>query len=82
MSGLSVVTLCVMVDCYNRGGKCDQKRHAESALKGLLSALVDGARSALGVAAATAAAGIIVGVVTKTGLGLKMANGLLEYSWW
>ncbi|MED5075268.1 TRAP transporter large permease subunit, partial [Anoxybacillus geothermalis] len=32
------------------------------------------------VAAATAAAGIIVGVVTKTGLGLKMANGLIDLS--
>ena len=46
----------------------------------VLDALVDGARTALGVAAATAAAGIIVGVVTKTGLGLKLANGLLDLS--
>lgn len=45
-----------------------------------IEALVDGARTALGVAAATAAAGIIVGVVVKTGLGLKMANGLLDLS--
>jgi TRAP transporter 4TM/12TM fusion protein len=48
--------------------------------KGMIEALVDGARSALGVAEATAAAGIIVGVVTKTGLGLKMANGLLDFA--
>lgn len=46
----------------------------------LIDALVDGARTALGVAAATASAGIIVGVVTLTGLGLKMANGLIELS--
>lgn len=46
--------------------------------KQMIEALVDGARTALGVAAATAAAGIIVGVVTKTGLGLKLANGLLD----
>lgn len=44
----------------------------------MIHALVDGARTALGVASATAAAGIIVGVVTKTGLGLKLANGLLD----
>lgn len=44
----------------------------------IIEALVDGARTALGVAAATACAGIIVGVVTKTGLGLKLANGLLD----
>lgn len=44
----------------------------------LIDALIDGARTALGVAAATAAAGIIVGVVTLTGLGLKLANGLVD----
>lgn len=41
-------------------------------------ALTNGARTALGVAAATACAGIIVGVVTKTGLGLKMGNSLVS----
>ncbi|WP_421383064.1 TRAP transporter permease [Bacillus salacetis] len=46
--------------------------------KDAVDALVDGARTALSVAAATAAAGIIVGVVTKTGLGLTMANGLVD----
>lgn len=46
--------------------------------KDILNALVDGARTALSVAAATACAGIIVGVVTKTGLGLKMANTLVS----
>lgn len=46
-------------------------------LSKLLTALTEGARTALGVAAATACAGIIVGVVTKTGLGLKLGNGLV-----
>ncbi len=41
-------------------------------------ALQSGARTALGVAAATACAGIIVGVVTKTGLGLKLGNSLVS----
>jgi TRAP transporter 4TM/12TM fusion protein len=45
-----------------------------------IEALADGARTALGVAAATAAAGMIVGVVTVTGVGLKLANGLLDLS--
>jgi TRAP transporter 4TM/12TM fusion protein len=54
------------------------KKKTRMGFRDLLDALVDGARSALGVAAATAAAGIIVGVVTKTGLGLKLANGLLD----
>lgn len=44
----------------------------------LIEALTSGARTALGVAAATACAGIIVGVVTKTGLGLKMGNSLVS----
>jgi TRAP transporter 4TM/12TM fusion protein len=48
--------------------------------KEMIEALIDGARTALAVAAATAAAGIIVGVVTKTGLGLALANGLLGLS--
>lgn len=46
--------------------------------RSLITALTSGARTALGVAAATACAGIIVGVVTKTGLGLKMGNGLVS----
>jgi TRAP transporter 4TM/12TM fusion protein len=54
------------------------KKKTRMGIRDILDALADGARAALGVAAATAAAGIIVGVVTKTGLGLKLANGLLE----
>jgi TRAP transporter 4TM/12TM fusion protein len=44
----------------------------------IIDALVEGARTALGVVAATACAGIIVGVVVKTGLGLSLANSLVE----
>lgn len=47
-------------------------------VKDAVIALAEGAKSALSVAAATACAGIIVGVVTKTGLGLKLANGLVD----
>jgi TRAP transporter 4TM/12TM fusion protein len=46
-------------------------------LKVFLEALEMGAKSALGVAIACACAGIIVGTVTLTGLGLKMGNGLV-----
>ncbi|MEK8196301.1 MULTISPECIES: TRAP transporter permease [Lysinibacillus] len=45
--------------------------------KDVIEALVEGARTALGVVAATACAGIIVGVVVKTGLGLSLANSLV-----
>lgn len=77
MSGMSVIrsalwsiVITVLVSAF--------RKDTRIGFKGTVDALVDGARSALGVAAATAAAGIIVGVVTKTGLGLKMANGLLD----
>ena len=44
----------------------------------LLGALEDGGRGVLSVAATTATAGIIVGVVTLTGLGLKISGILVE----
>ena len=43
----------------------------------ILQALEAGARGAVGVAIACATAGIIVGSVTLTGVGLKLANGLV-----
>jgi len=46
-------------------------------LKKLGEAFEEGAKSALGVAAACACAGMVVGAVTLTGLGLKVANGLV-----
>lgn len=44
----------------------------------IIQGLEDGARAALGVIIACATAGIIIGVVTKTGLGLKLGSVLLE----
>ncbi len=46
----------------------------------LVQALKDGSLQALGVAATCAAAGIIVGVVVKTGLGLKFSSIVIEYA--
>lgn len=46
----------------------------------IVKGLEKGARNVLGVLVACAAAGIIIGVVTKTGVGLKLASGLLELS--
>jgi TRAP transporter 4TM/12TM fusion protein len=53
------------------------KKDTRMDLKDLLAAFEDGARGALGVAAACACAGMVVGVVTLTGLGLKIASGLV-----
>lgn len=44
----------------------------------IVGGLESGARSAIGVLAATACAGIIIGVVTKTGLGLKLGTVLVN----
>lgn len=77
MSGMSVVRAALWSIVITVGVSAIRKETRIS-VKDAIEALVDGARTALGVAAATAAAGIIVGVVTKTGLGLKLANGLLD----
>lgn len=44
----------------------------------IIQGLEDGARAVLGVLVACATAGIIIGVVTKTGLGLKLSSALIE----
>ncbi|MBD3110058.1 TRAP transporter permease [Bacillus sp. AGMB 02131] len=54
------------------------RKDTRMSLRDFIDALADGARTAIPVAVATACAGIIVGVVTKTGLGLKMANSLVS----
>ncbi len=47
-------------------------------LMDIVKSLESGARGALGVIAACACAGIIIGVVTKTGLGLKLGEILVQ----
>ncbi|WP_246045780.1 TRAP transporter permease [Ureibacillus terrenus] len=64
------ILACIVVGFLNKDVKFG--------LREIIDALADGARTALGVAAATACAGIIVGVVVKTGLGLSLASGLVE----
>ena len=49
-------------------------------LQPMVSILVDGAKSAMPVALACATVGIVVGVVSATGLGLKLASGILGIS--
>jgi TRAP transporter 4TM/12TM fusion protein len=71
-AALSGLVLCVLVGMIRKETRLN--------LKKLLDTLESGARGALGVALACATAGIIVGVVTLTGLGLKMGDGLLALS--
>lgn len=77
MSGMSVMRSAIWSIVITVAVSAIRKE-TRIGFKGFIEALVDGARTALAVAAATAGAGIIVGVVTKTGLGLKLANGLLD----
>lgn len=53
-------------------------RETRLSLKDIIKGLEEGARSALPVVAACATAGIIVGIITLTGLGMKMAGGIVS----
>lgn len=47
-------------------------------LRDVIDGLAEGARSALPVVVSCATAGIIVGIITLTGLGMKMSGGLVK----
>ena len=51
---------------------------AELHWRGVLDALEDGAKNSLSVAVACASAGIVIGVVTLTGLGITFTNVVVE----
>jgi TRAP transporter 4TM/12TM fusion protein len=71
-SALGGLGLCIVVGMFRKSTRLNLTR--------LLDTLEAGARGVLGVALACATAGIIVGVVTLTGIGLKMGDGLLALS--
>ena len=54
------------------------RKSTRISLKDIVKGLESGARGALGIIAATACAGIIIGVVTQTGLGLKLGSSLVQ----
>lgn len=56
------------------------RKETRLSFKDFIDALELGARNALGVSIACACAGIIVGTITLTGLGLKLGNGLIGLS--
>lgn len=69
-SAIIGIISCIVVGAF--------RKETRMSFEDILEALAAGARTALGVVAATACAGIIVGTVTLTGIGLKLANGLLD----
>lgn len=71
------ILTAIIVSLFSKDTNIFLDENGKFTIKKLLTGLTEGARTALGVAAATASAGIIVGVVTKTGLGLKLGNTIL-----
>lgn len=59
-------------------GAAALKKETRISIKDFFNAMENGARSAIGVAAACACAGIVVGVVTLTGLGLRFASLIIN----
>lgn len=53
------------------------RKETRMSFKDITEALVEGARTALGVAMACATVGLIIGVATLTGFGLKLAGAIL-----
>ncbi|HYG60556.1 MAG TPA: TRAP transporter fused permease subunit, partial [Symbiobacteriaceae bacterium] len=64
--------LCVVAAASMKSTRPDWKK--------VLTALHDGSRQAMSIAAACAAAGLIVGVIGMTGLGAKMATAVISLS--
>ncbi len=56
------------------------KKETRLGLKEIANTLSKGARGAMEIAATCAAAGIIVGILTQTGLGMKFAMIIIDYS--
>lgn len=69
MAAFIAVLLCIGVSFI--------LKETRMSLWDIIKGLEEGARSAIPVVVACATAGIIVGVITLTGLGLKMSGGLL-----
>lgn len=63
--GLTIVCACL-------------RKNTRITFKDFVNGLINGSKGVLGVLIACATAGIIIGVVTKTGVGLKLATALLD----
>lgn len=70
MAALFAIILCI--------GASMILKETRMSLKDIVNALSEGARSALPVVVSCATAGIIVGIITLTGLGMKMSGGLVK----
>ena len=73
MAGATVFSVCMHLGALREKTACD------SASLRMVDALIDGARNVIGVAATCACAGIIVSVITLTGLGLNISGLIVEF---
>lgn len=71
-AALAAIALSIICACLRKSTRIG--------LKEIINGLIDGSKGVLGVLIACATAGIIIGVVTKTGVGLKVATALLDLS--
>ena len=72
MSAIYAIVTSIIVSMFRKDTRMTPKAFGE--------ALENGAKNTIGVAVACSMAGMIVGVVTLTGIGLKLATGLLTLS--
>jgi len=71
-AALAAIFLSIICACLRASTRIGPKE--------IIDGLINGSKGVLGVLIACATAGIIIGVVTKTGVGLKVATALLELS--
>ena len=71
-AALAAIALSIVCACMRKSTRISFKQ--------IVQGLIDGSKGVLGVLIACATAGIIIGVVTKTGVGLKVATALLDLS--
>ena len=69
-AALAAIALSIICACLRKSTRISFKQ--------VIQGLIDGSMGVLGVLIACATAGIIIGVVTKTGVGLKVATALLD----
>ena len=71
-AALAAIVLSIVCACLRKSTRIGFRE--------IVQGLIDGSKGVLGVLIACATAGIIIGVVTKTGVGLKIATALLDLS--
>jgi TRAP transporter 4TM/12TM fusion protein len=71
-AGTMAVVACIAVSWTSR--------ETRMGLKKIIDSLANGAKGAIEMGGTCAAAGIVIGIISQTGIGLKFATILLEYS--